>query len=148
MKLSNKGFTLVEILAALVILSLVSFLVFGILTSSNKEYKGQVEDYRQLNDTSYVLKVISKDIRSSYDLLASSSTYTFTNKEGKELYVYSFNPSTKELFRNSAKIADNINSLTLISDSSGKVSIKLSYQDENSLQSESVSAEVVFRRGD
>ena len=60
---NEKGITLVELLAAVVLASIVMLLVFSVLMSGTKQYKNQLEKNNQLTDISYALKMITKDIR-------------------------------------------------------------------------------------
>lgn len=60
---TEKGITLVELLAAVVLASIVMLLVFSVLMSGTKQYKNQLEKNNQLTDISYALKMITKDIR-------------------------------------------------------------------------------------
>lgn len=62
---SEKGLTLVELLAAVVLAALAMAIVYGLLMTGNKQYKNQIEKNNQLTDISYVLKIITKDIRKS-----------------------------------------------------------------------------------
>lgn len=60
---NNRGFTLVEVLAVILILSIVSTILFSILSSSKETNKKQLENNEQLSELSYVLKLITKDMR-------------------------------------------------------------------------------------
>lgn len=60
---NEKGITLFELLAAVVLASIVMLLVFSVLMSGTKQYKNQLEKNNQLTDISYALKMITKDIR-------------------------------------------------------------------------------------
>lgn len=60
---TEKGITLVELLSAVVLASIVMLLVFSVLMSGTKQYKNQLEKNNQLTDISYALKMITKDIR-------------------------------------------------------------------------------------
>ncbi|MDI2588257.1 prepilin-type N-terminal cleavage/methylation domain-containing protein [Psychrobacillus sp. NEAU-3TGS] len=60
---NGKGITLVELLAAIVLASIVMLLVYSLLMSGTKQYKNQLEKNNQLTDISYALKMITKDIR-------------------------------------------------------------------------------------
>jgi len=65
-KLKNqKGLTLVELLATIVISSIVVIILFGIFTSANKEYNKQTKLNQDLSDISYALNVITNEIRES-----------------------------------------------------------------------------------
>lgn len=57
------GLTLIEVLAALVIVSIVSVLLVSILSSSTSNHQKQVTKNKELQDASYALKIITKDFR-------------------------------------------------------------------------------------
>jgi len=64
MKINNsQGITLVEILAAVVIASILIITILVTFSNGNKLSNRQTEDNLQLVDTTYALKVITKDIR-------------------------------------------------------------------------------------
>ncbi|MFJ7971182.1 PilW family protein [Psychrobacillus sp. NPDC096389] len=60
---TEKGITLVELLAAIVLASIVMVLVYNVLMAGSKQYKYQLEKNNQLTEISYALKMITKDIR-------------------------------------------------------------------------------------
>jgi len=60
---TEKGITLVELLAAIVLASIVMLLVYSVVMTGTKQYKNQLEKNKQLTDISYTLKMITKDIR-------------------------------------------------------------------------------------
>ena len=60
---TEKGITLVELLAAIVLASIVMVLVYNVLMAGTKQYKNQLEKNNQLTEISYALKMITKDIR-------------------------------------------------------------------------------------
>lgn len=62
---NQKGLTLLEVLAAVTIISIIIVLLYGILFNSKEQYNSQTEKNEQLSDISYALKVITKDIRKS-----------------------------------------------------------------------------------
>lgn len=64
---NGKGITLVELLAAIVLASIVMLIVYSVLMSGTKQYKSQLEKNNQLTDISYALKMITKDIRKTED---------------------------------------------------------------------------------
>ncbi|MDN7227020.1 prepilin-type N-terminal cleavage/methylation domain-containing protein [Planococcus sp. N064] len=60
---NEKGITLVELLAVLVIGGIVMVLIMGIFSNGQKQYSSQTAKAEQLNDVRYVAKVITKEIR-------------------------------------------------------------------------------------
>lgn len=60
-----RGMTLVEILAVTVITSIIAILVFSLIQSSIKQQIQQTKETGDLNDITYALKVVTKDIRRS-----------------------------------------------------------------------------------
>lgn len=117
---NEQGLTLVEILASIIILSIISIFVFNIIVSSQNQQKVQQNEQDNLFDLTYTLKLITKDFRmsTSYD----SSTKTFL-KNGKAIATYTFDSATHQLSRDSYNnagvkigstiIAKNISSFAL-----------------------------------
>lgn len=81
---NEKGFTLVEVLAVVVILAIVSAILFNLLTSSNKEYKSQVDDTTNLNELSFIMKEITRDFRKSKIVDIQTNQVVFKTKENNQ----------------------------------------------------------------
>lgn len=81
---NEKGFTLVEVLAVIVILAIVSAILFNLLTSSNKEYKSQVDDTTNLNELSFIMKEITRDFRKSKIVDIQTNQVVFKTKENNQ----------------------------------------------------------------
>ena len=62
---NEAGFTLVELLASLAILSLIIGLIGSVTLFGIKQYDKQTFEAEQANDYSYALSVLSKEIRSA-----------------------------------------------------------------------------------
>lgn len=60
---NEKGVTLVEILAVLVISSLIIVLIFSVFSTGRKQYDFQTDKAEQLDDVRLAAKVITKEIR-------------------------------------------------------------------------------------
>lgn len=106
-KLSNqRGLTLVEILAAIVIASIIAFIIFGIQSNSKEQYNIQAEKNAQLTDISYALKIITKDIRKSGTAPIITETTMLSVIIGSEEYV--FDPSSKTITRNGGLLVQRI----------------------------------------
>lgn len=106
----NNGLTLVEVLAVVVILSIISISVMNILINSSKTHNNQVIENQQLMDVTYVAKVLTKDIRKSiqYVKLGDNSHFKIISHGTNEEYHYEYNSSTKEIYRNGVLIAEHI----------------------------------------
>lgn len=81
---NEKGFTLVEVLAVIVILAIVSAILFNLLTSSNKEYKSQVDDTTNLNELSFIMKEITRDFRKTKIVDIQNNQVVFKTKENNQ----------------------------------------------------------------
>lgn len=81
---NEKGFTLVEVLAVIVILAIVSAILFNLLTSSNKEYKSQVNDTTNLNELSFIMKEITRDFRKTKIVDIQNNQVVFKTKENNQ----------------------------------------------------------------
>lgn len=81
---NEKGFTLVEVLAVIVILAIVGAILFNLLTSSNKEYKSQVDDTTNLNELSFIMKEITRDFRKTKIVDIQNNQVVFKTKENNQ----------------------------------------------------------------
>lgn len=85
-KKSEEGFTLVELLASIALLSVVILLVGSVHIFGQSQFINQTESASQSNDLRYSLSVISRDVRSAEvvtvegaTLSADDITYTLAN---------------------------------------------------------------------
>ncbi|GLC87268.1 PulJ/GspJ family protein [Lysinibacillus piscis] len=62
---NTRGFTLVEVLAVVVILAIVTMLSISLITSATKQQIAQSTHNRDIKELSYALKLITKDFRKS-----------------------------------------------------------------------------------
>ncbi|RNF41273.1 prepilin-type N-terminal cleavage/methylation domain-containing protein [Planococcus salinus] len=91
---SEKGITLVELLAALVISSIIVVLAMNIFSTGQNQYNSQNIKVEQLNDVRYALKVITKEIRQADKVeiedphlkLGTDSSVIFTFEDGEILH--------------------------------------------------------------
>lgn len=70
----NHGVSLVEVLAVIIILSIVGVLLFSIISSGQKQYSNQSTINQELTGISYALKVITKEIRQNPGKIGIDST--------------------------------------------------------------------------
>lgn len=71
---NKQGMTLIEVLAATVIISIVAILIFSIIQSSLEQRTKQTNETRDLLDITYALKVVTKDIRRAATTSANGTT--------------------------------------------------------------------------
>lgn len=96
---NEKGFTLVEVLAVIVILAIVSAILFNLLTSSNKEYKSQVDDTTNLNELSFIMKEITRDFRKTKIVDIQNYQVVFKTKENNQEKVIATYTKTGDTLR-------------------------------------------------
>ncbi|MEB7772789.1 type II secretion system protein [Kurthia gibsonii] len=110
---NEKGFTLVEVLAVIVILAIVSAILFNLLTSSNKEYKSQVDDTTNLNELSFIMKEITRDFRKSKIVDIQNNQVVFKTKENnqeKVIATYTYTKTGNTLSKNGSPYQTKIGS--------------------------------------
>lgn len=146
---NQRGFTLVEMLATIVIFTIISLFIFNVFISSNKQYTQQVDNQDQLFDLTYALKLVTKDIRKSTSF--EQSTMKFSVLKAVK-FQYEYNQSTKTVSRieytnsglpNKAVIANNISQFELIYNTS-KDSILFKLTNSNGQKIENT----LYFRGD
>ncbi|WP_299510788.1 prepilin-type N-terminal cleavage/methylation domain-containing protein [uncultured Rummeliibacillus sp.] len=111
---NEKGISLVEILAAIVIMSILSILILYLLTKSTTQYNEQLNEANQLNDISYVLKIITKEIRKTTvdniqpinnGIKINNTNYRLDNST-HTIYKYTGNPD--DFSKNDEVLATNV----------------------------------------
>lgn len=139
---NEKGMTLFEVLATIIILTIVSLFVFSIISTASKQQKEQSIEVQQIQDGAYILKEITKDIRKSYQLSIATSNniqqYYLKDKDNKTLFTYEYN-SKAELYRNGSLIGRNVENFTI----SGDNTVLLNFD----LNNKNYHTTIVFRRG-
>lgn len=134
--MNQTGLTLLEILAATVLLGLIISSVFGLLISGNKSFDRQSNENRQLNELSYVLKQITKDVRQSSTVQLSSNSIAL------DTATYSFDENTQSLIRSGQVLSSSIKSFQVTQNTN-----QLYIQITNKL-GKTVQTTVVLRSGD
>ncbi|WP_186321529.1 PilW family protein [Bacillus sp. FJAT-22090] len=127
---NEKGITLVELLAAIVLASIVMLLVYNVLMAGTKQYKNQLEKNNQLTEISYALKMITKDIRKTEKPQIISSSQIKLNdvnysKDGNTItrngVVIASSIKRFQVTRDNIKWVIEIESTNQISGKTGKV---------------------------
>ena len=144
---TEKGITLVELLASIVLAGIVMVLIYSVLMTGTKQYKDQLEKNKQLTDVSYALKIITKDIRKTENPRLISNSEIDLNG-----IIYLKNGNT--ITRNGVIIARSIEKFK-VDDGSDDEDVK---QDENNVkwsieikiinQQEIKKTEIYLRKGD
>ena len=135
------GFTLVETLAAIVILSIVMLLVFSTLNSSVEQNKEQTAEAFQINDAAYTLKQITKDIRKTYRIDPHKNPYLFMDENNNLLFNYTYDSETKKLFRDNVIIVNNIQDFNM---SWNEQTVSIYFN----LNNQDYTTTIAFRKGD
>lgn len=138
---SQKGLTLIELLASIVIFFIVSLLVFNIVYSSTKQNHEQSNEATQINNAAYLLKQITKDIRKTNNvetkLIDAQTTYIFKNSnpsQGSSPYIaeYMYDVNEKALYRNSSVLVNNVENFSLsVIDTDDEVEIEFLINGKN-----------------
>ena len=140
---STRGMTLVEILAVTVITSIIAILVFSLIQSSIKQQVQQTKETSNLNDITYALKVVTKDIRRSTSARVDKGNLELTFPNASKAIYSVENEKLKKTTGGKVEIiTDGIGCANF----SGKdvISIKLS---NTSGCSEGQSTEIHLRKG-
>ncbi|MGE7771655.1 type II secretion system protein [Viridibacillus arvi] len=134
---NEKGITLVETLAVIVITALIAILIFKLQLTSSEQYKRQVNQNQQLNEISYVLKVITKEMRKTTDINSTEDGIGIKIKNAE----YKFDENTKTINKNDEPFAINIKEFKVTYEENGWVIII-----EN-LEEKIVTTKIVVRGG-
>lgn len=99
---NQDGLTLIEILAVMVLLSIITSSIFGLLISGNKNFERQSDNNSQLNELTFVLKQVTKDVRQSSTVQISSNILALDST------TYLYNVNTQSLERNGQVLSTSI----------------------------------------
>lgn len=131
----QQGLTLVEVLAVLVIFSIISVLLMNILGFSTSTYQKQLTKNKELQNTSIVLKLITKDFRKSVKF--DEATYTFTTIVDGVKIEQTYVLSDNEITRNGEIIATDIEVFELSNqESSSTLTIRLKSKHDQEIRTE------------
>lgn len=133
---NERGITLVELLAAIVLTSIVMMLIYSVLMTGTKQYKSQFDKNKQVTEISYTLKMITKDIRKTEKPILISSSEIDLNG-----IKYSKNGSN--ITRNGVVIASVIDRFNVVvDDDRWIIEIKSAGNEETK------KTEIYIRKGD
>lgn len=142
---NQRGITLVEILAAILLTGLVSILILNVLTESTNQYKEQLAKDKQLNDASYVLKVITKDMRKS----TANQITSITNGININGNTYEFDESDNSIKKNNETLIGNIDTFTVTNSlNNDEWTIYIKEKNDSYSKTSEVKTTIVLRSGD
>lgn len=135
---SQEGFTLVELLATLALLSVVIVLAGSIHLFSQKQFSDQTDQISQISDIRFALSSIEKDVRQT---VPSEISYGDQLRIGKN--TYSIEGTT--LRKNGGMISDQIASFD-VSLTEESIELKVESLSEKNRPIEEISTTIYFRR--
>lgn len=109
----QKGMTLIEVLAALVLVSIVVALLIGIIVNYQNNFNRQETKIMDTVDITILLNNITSDIRKAPDSVLVSSNELKIATESNAPIIYNFDPNTNTLSRNGIVTINNINEFNL-----------------------------------
>lgn len=138
---NEKGITLVELLAVIIIISLLIGLISSTQLFGARQYNNQIKKTNQLYDITYAMKIITKDIRKSNTFEAPN-----TNEIILDGVEYKFDQSKEVIFKNGNALVNNVRTFE----------VRPSENNEGStwkieiinLVNKKVETEIVIRKGD
>ncbi|WP_251397635.1 PulJ/GspJ family protein [Ureibacillus chungkukjangi] len=119
MKLHSKqyGYSLLEVLASIVILAIVSLLLFSIISNGKDQYNRQADKNQELTTISYKLKVFTQEIRKvkEVEYMNNGDSIRFMNAENPsaQKIIYDYDQSTKTLNKNNEPFLSNVESFVV-----------------------------------
>lgn len=101
MRKQEEGLTLIEVLATIIILTIVMLITFNILNEATKTHKNQIKENEELSQTTLLLKLVTKDARKTTLFEKSGANpvtfkfYRDTNNPPSNIFeaIYTFNGS-------------------------------------------------------
>ncbi|MCM3386967.1 type II secretion system GspH family protein [Ureibacillus chungkukjangi] len=119
LKLHSKqyGYSLLEVLASIVILAIVSLLLFSIISNGKDQYNRQADKNQELTTISYKLKVFTQEIRKvkEVEYMNNGDSIRFMNAENPsaQKIIYDYDQSTKTLNKNNEPFLSNVESFVV-----------------------------------
>ncbi|MFF5993502.1 prepilin-type N-terminal cleavage/methylation domain-containing protein [Lysinibacillus sp. KU-BSD001] len=113
---NERGISLVEVLAVIVISSIIIIFLSGIILGSVNTHNQQLSDSQQIYDKMYALKLITKDLRklqSPNFLVVDSSNTSATLQYSSSDPTISYQLVDGELKRGSEVITKNVDDFTI-----------------------------------
>lgn len=110
---NQKGITLVELLAAITLLSLVSVLVMSIIIQSQNTYKRNQLTNMTTTEMSLLINTMTRDIRQHPQQVAVASNVLTISPPNEDPIVYRFDSAQAVLKRNNQVVISNVHNFTI-----------------------------------
>lgn len=133
----QSGLSLVEVLATIVVIVLISSLVFGVINNSKRIYDDQVDKNQILTDTSYFLKVITKEIRKNPDKVIvneNENILTIVDTQYKKIEK----TIIAESRHSKTDLINNIDFFKVSYENNGNLVIAIKFLDDENVQKTSI----------
>lgn len=137
---NQQGFTLVELLAAFIIATIVGTIIYSVLINGQAQYNKQSGKNQELSDISYALKVVTKEIRKSGNVSVTSNTLSITGSDSV-IVVYAYSAADKAITKDGTPYFNNIEGFT-VSETNNVISIEIIGQ-----KNKTVSTKIAERSG-
>lgn len=102
---NERGLTLIEVLASIILLSIVSAIVFQLVINTQHEHVKQVQANQLIQSNTYILKIITKDARTAKQIQQIDHHTVQLTKPSAETITYQFDAATNTLLRNGQPLA-------------------------------------------
>ncbi|WP_112181503.1 MULTISPECIES: PilW family protein [Paraliobacillus] len=137
---NEKGMTLIELLAALALMSIIIALIGSAHIFGQKQYRNQTEEINYQEQVRYVMATITKEIRSTEADLVSVTSDTNEITIGTNSYEL----EQPNFYENSTVISDQISSFN-IDKEDGKIEISISSLPNRNGKIETLSTVIYLR---
>lgn len=128
---SEKGVTLIEVLAALALLSIIMLLASSIHIFSQKQMGHQSKEIQVQSNVRLAAKVLTKDIRKSDSVTIISSSKFEVNKANLTVDRYEFKDNT--LYKNDQPFISDIQSFTINKNPDDSISLSVANLPETTI---------------
>lgn len=137
---NEKGITLVELLAVIIIISLLIGLISSTQLFGARQYNNQMKKTNQLYDITYALKVITKDIRKSNTFEAPNTSEIILDG-----VVYKLDQSKQAILKDGNVLVNNVETFNVQPSENYGSTWKIEIIN---LVDKKVETEIVIRKGD
>lgn len=110
----QSGITLIEVLAALTLVSLIFALVIGIVINSQNNFERQQSINLNTADMTILLNKITSEVRKNPDAISVNIHELKINEGSESSILYIFDSETSTLLRNGIPQSSNITNFTLV----------------------------------
>lgn len=130
----QKGFTLVEALIVLLVTGIILIGLGSMVRVTHQSYEATRENTESQQAANFAMEMIVRDLRQAISVspVTNPTVITFIN-ENNQTVRYSWNAATRQLFRNSEILAENISGFQISTSSTNLYRIGLTAQVESQL---------------